>query len=320
MSKVIENPFINRQMIKNENDFIGRKRELSTIISRLRNGSSVSVVGERRIGKSSLLYHLFLTGNKRLDDINKTSYRLFYIDAHSALFSSPSDFASEIVTAFTISHDAEEVKEKPLKVLTRGLKTFRKSGTLPILLIDEFEKLSEKKAIFVDSFFESLRSCCNSNMLAIVTASQHTLKNLTEKNGLTSPFWNIFYSVPIGGFAVDDDHNKNEVIDFIHRFWDALSPSDEEVLFLLNYGSNHPLVLQTVSFHLYENRDLQLDEKKLKKAIQEELLSYFRDRPEKITRWFRRAGILNKINKGTEYIGKQIKNLGSVLDFFKPGS
>lgn len=52
---ILYNPFTNRGMITKENEFVGREREISDILARIRNGNSVSVVGERRIGKSSLL-------------------------------------------------------------------------------------------------------------------------------------------------------------------------------------------------------------------------------------------------------------------------
>lgn len=72
-----ENPFTVRGMIQNRKDFIGRKAEISHIVSRLKTMQSCSVVGERRIGKSSLLYHLFQTGNERLGD---DSFRFVYIE------------------------------------------------------------------------------------------------------------------------------------------------------------------------------------------------------------------------------------------------
>jgi len=63
------NPFTNRGVITNEQDFIGREEQLGEIIERLRTLPSSSVVGERRIGKSSLLYHLN-RNNKHWDRLN----------------------------------------------------------------------------------------------------------------------------------------------------------------------------------------------------------------------------------------------------------
>ena len=54
------NPFTFGNPIRDPNRFIGRKEEIRQIVNRLRSSAheSTSVVGERRIGKTSLLKHL----------------------------------------------------------------------------------------------------------------------------------------------------------------------------------------------------------------------------------------------------------------------
>ena len=44
MTNIPHNPFTNRSTIKNEHDFVGREQEITNILSRVRNGDSVSVV------------------------------------------------------------------------------------------------------------------------------------------------------------------------------------------------------------------------------------------------------------------------------------
>ncbi|MFB0545773.1 MAG: hypothetical protein ACETWB_02585, partial [Anaerolineae bacterium] len=53
-----ENPFYHRRAIRKLEYFFGRKEELTTAFNRLRNMESVSLVGERRVGKTSFLFHL----------------------------------------------------------------------------------------------------------------------------------------------------------------------------------------------------------------------------------------------------------------------
>src|SRR6266498_5436313 len=54
------NPYLNRVAIKDPAQFFGRSREVSKIFSRLAASrpQSLSIVGERRIGKSSLLNYI----------------------------------------------------------------------------------------------------------------------------------------------------------------------------------------------------------------------------------------------------------------------
>ena len=54
----IVNPFFHRGAIRRSEDFHGRQSEIQQILGLLRNGQSVSLIGPRRIGKSSILLHL----------------------------------------------------------------------------------------------------------------------------------------------------------------------------------------------------------------------------------------------------------------------
>ncbi len=66
--RIVPSPFTNRTTITAPEDFVGREEELAAILGRLRTLQSSSIVGERRIGKSSLLYHLAQTGRAKLGE------------------------------------------------------------------------------------------------------------------------------------------------------------------------------------------------------------------------------------------------------------
>ena len=51
----LRNPYKNRGGLTRDNDFFGRTNELHEIFSRIVEGQSVILIGERRVGKSSLL-------------------------------------------------------------------------------------------------------------------------------------------------------------------------------------------------------------------------------------------------------------------------
>ena len=96
MDIIPDNPFTIGPMIMKEEDFIGREAQLSDILTHIRNQGSVSIVGDRRIGKSSLLYHIFLTGNRRLEDIDNKRFNFIYIDLHDPRFKTVSLFLPTI--------------------------------------------------------------------------------------------------------------------------------------------------------------------------------------------------------------------------------
>jgi hypothetical protein len=176
--------------------------------------------------------------------------------------------------------------------------------------MDEFEKLAEKPERFTDDFFNALRAFANLRKMAIITTSQHTLRELTETQGLTSSLWNLFMVQPLGEFVISDI--VDEVTLFLTRFWRSeLQPSAQEQAYLISCCSRHPLVMQVVSYWVLRNREMGLSELALAEEIVKELSSYFRDKQERIKKRFGTKGLKAFTNLvwTTDQIGKIVKNL-----------
>ena len=56
--KTLKNPYVHRRAIKDSDYFFGRAQETRELLDLTAEGQSVSIVGPRRIGKTSLLFHL----------------------------------------------------------------------------------------------------------------------------------------------------------------------------------------------------------------------------------------------------------------------
>ena len=86
------NPYLNRTAIKDGRNFIGRHRELNTLYSRIGAGEpqSVSVVGERRIGKSSLLRTLRWKSWEFLEKADE--YAFVYVDLQETMYGDVTSF------------------------------------------------------------------------------------------------------------------------------------------------------------------------------------------------------------------------------------
>lgn len=92
-----------------------------------------------------------------------------------------------------------------------ALKRLRQSGgPCPVVCLDEFEHLTQRKAEFSDEFFTALRSLAQEGLMAIVTASKTSLVDLFAQGGLTSPFHNIFQQLELGNLAHAE---ANELLD-----------------------------------------------------------------------------------------------------------
>ncbi len=195
------NPFTNRGVIKNEEDFIGREEQLGEIIERLRTLQSSSVVGERRIGKSSLLYHLAQTGARRIED---GRYRFFYLDLQDARFHTAAGFFRATLKALGVAPDTinGEIKDehslnRNLIAFTDQLEALQQRGECIVLCLDEFEITFKHRDQFPEDFFDHMRALLNIRTLAIVTASRKTLETHSLEGKLTSPFYNLFTVVEL---------------------------------------------------------------------------------------------------------------------------
>lgn len=88
------NPYATRTVIKNPDDFFGRKLSLINVFDLLSKLTSCSIVGPRRIGKSSLLYHLThkSTYTHYLSDHEPASYVFAFLDLQEFSGLEPDDF------------------------------------------------------------------------------------------------------------------------------------------------------------------------------------------------------------------------------------
>ncbi len=234
-----ENPFTVRNMIQNPRDFIGRKAEISHIISRLKTTQSCSVVGERRIGKSSLLYYLFQTGNERLEDAN---IRFVYIDLTDACVQTAVDFLMTVLQETGLPTDGIKDDNKPTRNLVlfdKQIKALQQSGTSVVLCLDEFEGLFNNPQEFSDPFFNHLRSMINQRKLALVTASRQPLEIYSLEHKLTSPFFNLLSITELGNFT------EHEVEDFIAHYQPQANFTEQDLDFINRYlDEPRPIKLQ----------------------------------------------------------------------------
>jgi uncharacterized protein len=93
------NPFINRGTITDPEYFFGRTAEIAAILERLTLLQSTSIVGERCIGKSSLLVHLVQTGAAQMAEPN---YRFVYLDLSNARLHTANGFFTTCLAASRI--------------------------------------------------------------------------------------------------------------------------------------------------------------------------------------------------------------------------
>jgi hypothetical protein len=203
------NPYKWRNRLPADSDmFVGRTREMEQIMDRLSGTQPqcISLVGERRIGKSSLAFRMF-------HKIKETGNTLaIYLDCDSLpkACETENDFYRLLDDSFKEELDREPGMKKRLGITAEmpftGNRDFRRfvgavsrEGTRVAIFLDEFEHLPGKG--FADNtFFSNLRSTADTPdySLAFVTISKTEIKELTHRAIQSSSFYNIFETMIIG--------------------------------------------------------------------------------------------------------------------------
>ena len=244
------NPYTNRVMIKNPEDFFNRKAEVKRIFSRIgaSRPQSISIVGDRRIGKSSLLFHICDEDIRRKYLKNSEKYVFAFFDLQEKKGMTVKEFFHIVAEKIT-----EQLPENDISIqdfsydsFLRLIKTIEKDMNL-IFVFDEFDVVTTNRN-FNPEFFSFLRSVANSHNVAYITSSKRDLQELCHTREIKdSPFFNIFTHIPLGPF------DKSSALELIKI------PSEREGVplegyldFILELAGYHPFFIQIACSNLFE--------------------------------------------------------------------
>jgi len=249
----IDNPFFHRGAIRRAEEFHGRQSEIAQILGLCRNGQSVSIVGPRRIGKSSLLLHLSRPATREAYGLGPDQAVFAMIDCQELGGSPPEEVYEALLTSIMDSASSLGITIEPVqrpgtyRALDRVLRTVYGSGLAVVVLLDEFELLAANERL-TPYFFARLRGLTTKYGLAYLTASQRPLIDIdANEEILSSPFFNIFVSLPLGLFSeeeaadlIDQRLNGTDIV-----FSDALR---WRIFFL---AGCHPCFLHIAGYHAF---------------------------------------------------------------------
>ena len=273
------NPYLNRVMIKSPEDFFGRKKEVNRIYSRLDapHPQSIGVVGERRMGKSSLLNYVYHRKNRRQAMQNYENAIFAYMDFQR----SPDITVPKFIDILFSMFEFEEKKELPAVPSDKNLDHLRDTiealsgkGKRVIILMDEFEMITNNEK-FDMQFFSFLRFLANNFKVAYVTSSAKDLQQLCHTKDIAdSPFFNIFSNLPLRPFGYDEAFELISVPS--QREGIMLAPYAKQIIELSGF---FPLYLQiacssTFEF-LLENRGAEPDWAEITRSYKEEVQPHY---------------------------------------------
>jgi len=261
------NPYLNRVMLKHREDFFGRRQETKRIYARLgaHPPGSVSVVGERKIGKSSLLNHIYAPENRAHYVEHPERLIILFIDLQEQHGMSIESFVRmvlgmahyELQGRLTIS-DCPPTLDGMKELVQR----IDRAGFRLAVLLDEFEAITTSPN-FPLEFFSFLRFLANHYNVAYVTSSAKDLQLFCHAKEIAdSPFFNIFSTLNLTTLAHD------EAVDVIVTpSQKAGRPLAGRTAEILEMGGRFPFFLQMACCHAFEylqehplSGDLDVDE------------------------------------------------------------
>jgi hypothetical protein len=266
---VLNNPFTYGNPISDPRRFFGRTREVEQIFGRLRNEEfeSSSVVGDHRIGKTSLLNYLADPAVRAAYELGPERCNFIYVDLQMVDETMRPEQLWRRLLALMRRHCADpEILEtlaeleRRERVITFDLdELFQETddkGLHIVFLLDEFEHITDNPNFGPDFYF-GLRSLVIHHKIALVTSSRRELIDLCHSDAIkSSPFFNIFANINLRLFSGDDCELM------ISRSLEQTKVrfSEDELQYVLELAGLHPYFLQVACCSLYESHRMGLDE------------------------------------------------------------
>jgi Cdc6-like AAA superfamily ATPase len=256
------NPFTYGNPISDPRRFFGRGHEIELIFSRLRNAEfeSSSLVGERRIGKTSLLNYLADRDVRRRYDLLSGTHMFVYVDLQMM-----NQDVTPVRLWQRLLRQMGRVCQDP--IVHQAIDEIRQQDTIDnfaladlfdiideknqhvVFLLDEFEKVTENPNFGTD-FFYGLRSLAIQHHLALVTSSRRELIELCHSEAIrSSPFFNIFANISLGLFTEEE---ARELIATSLAGTDVTF-SEDIVQMIFRVAGFHPYFLQVACYHAFES-------------------------------------------------------------------
>lgn len=286
----MNNPYIVGRPVRSPEDFYGRKEEVREIFSLIKKQQPVSLTGQRRIGRTSLLHHISHPDVIK-EYLNPETYIVLYID-----FEGLSELTQTQFWRLVLYKVKKSVKESARtfidNLLTKEclvttdiynlIEEYSTQGIRVVFCFDEFESVTQNTN-FNSSFFSNLRYLVSSySNITYVTVSKKDLKELTHsKEVRSSPFFNIFHEMRIGFLTLED--TKHLIFKSSEQAGVKFNEDDKNLV--LDVAYYHPFFIQLACYEIFKYRcdtgrilGEELDQasyKKMKKILYREFNGHF---------------------------------------------
>lgn len=261
------NPFTFGNPIKEPGRFVGRQAEIRQIVNRLLSSAheSTSIIGERRIGKTSLLNYIAEPNVAAGLGLTPDKFCLVYVDFQGLTDITPQRFWQRVFKKMSRSICDESLIPAIEKLSAQSafdlfdledlFEDSMSRGLTIVLLMDEFEYVTENPN-FKSDFFGGLRSLAIHHGVALVPATRRELVDLCHSEEIKgSPFFNIFANVVLRPFSRSEVDELLDSYTKDNEFSLTLQGKD----FLWQLAGGYPFFTQMAGHFLLEGRTQGLD-------------------------------------------------------------
>ena len=282
----IENPFPEYGYFGPEY-FCDREQETEELINALVNGSNVTLMAPRRIGKTGLINHAFERMRARDKNV-----RCFYVDIFSTKtfnqmvqfianavigkLDSPSQSVMRKLNNFvsalrpTMSQDpitgmptfsVSVTSERARETLQQVFEYMKESGRQCYLALDEFQQVSRYAEIGADAFIRSIIQFIPNVHIIFSGSQQHLLADMFMSP--EHPFFNSSQIMTIG--TIDADVYRAFANSFFAQ--QKREMSEETFIYLYDMVDGQTWYVQKILNRLYRTPKGKLDQEDVFKAI-----------------------------------------------------
>ena len=268
---VEQNPFHYGNPVPHPSYFYGREDEIKQIVNRLQNMAfeSSSIIGERRIGKTSLLRYLCHPDTMQQYGFSE-DYVFIYFSFEGLANISQNQFWRWLLQEIRLQVDDEQVLSAINRTLKRELIEFydvrtvfsilASKGKKIVLLFDEFERVVANKN-FDATFYEGLRHLTTKSTALITSSKSRLIYSAYSQEVESSPFFNIFANINLRPFP------RQDAVNLIRGYLEetSISFSEEDIEYVVSLSGCYPFFLQMACFFLfmaYIKEEYQADREK----------------------------------------------------------
>ncbi|MBU7025454.1 MAG: ATP-binding protein [Theionarchaea archaeon] len=250
----MKNPYIARSPVKNTDVFYGRDEIMKRILRDVtrKQMQSHCIIGERRIGKTSLLFQI-MNNQVREKYVGKIKFSIFVgIDITLFPNAPPAAFFEEWARGISkISGQALSAEPGYLS-FRKYVESVTEAGYKIIILIDEFEATRTNSSLD-RGFFEFLRALTQNYNISFILFSRVPLQHLIREEKFSGKFSSPFFNALNISYLkfLEESAAKSLITEPAQKAGTDITDFAD---FILEQVYHHPFLIQLLSSIVFDHK------------------------------------------------------------------